>query len=155
MIALAEQARLAMIKSATNHRDLRRQTTRALRRDHNAYWKAIADETERAAACGDTRKLNQMLKSVSRRPAEVGEVLFERDGSVIPEQARRQCRWEKHFKELLNHAASLTSPFHHRKTKFLKLTQKVCHPWNYGNASALQVYCHCSCKGSSAGMVKL
>ncbi len=46
-----------------------------------------------------------MLKSVSRRPARVGEVLLERDGSVIPDQARMLCRWEEHFKELLNHAA--------------------------------------------------
>ncbi len=34
-------ARLAKIQSAPNHRDLRRQTTRALRRDRNAYWKAV------------------------------------------------------------------------------------------------------------------
>ncbi len=66
-------------------------------RDRNAYWKAIVEETERAAACGDTRKLYQMLKSVSRRPAGVGEVLLERDGSVIPDQARKLCRWEEHF----------------------------------------------------------
>ncbi len=46
-----------------------------------------------------------MLESVSRRPAGVGEVLLERDGSVIPDQARMLCRWEEHFKELLNHAA--------------------------------------------------
>ncbi len=48
-IALAEQTRLARIRSAPNHRELRRQTTGALRRDRNAYWKAIADETEGAA----------------------------------------------------------------------------------------------------------
>ncbi len=76
-IALAEQACLARIQSAPNHRDLKRQTTRALRRDRDAYWKAIAEETDRAAACGDTMKLYQMLKSVSRRPAGVGEVLLE------------------------------------------------------------------------------
>ncbi len=52
----------ARIKSAPNHRDLRRQTTRALRRNSNACWKAIAEETERAAACGDTRKLYQVLR---------------------------------------------------------------------------------------------
>ncbi len=83
-IALVEQARLARIQSAPNRRDLRRQTTRALRRDRNAYWKAIAEQTGRAAARGDTRKVFQMLKSVSHRPARVGEELFERGGSVIP-----------------------------------------------------------------------
>ncbi len=91
-IALAEQVRLAWIQIAPNHRELRRQTTRALRRDRNTYWKAIAEDTERAAACGDTKKLYQMLKSVSRRPAGVGEVLLERDGSVIPDQARKLRR---------------------------------------------------------------
>ncbi len=78
-IAMAEQARLARIQSATNHRGLRRQRTRALRRDCNAYWKAIAEESEWVAACGDTRKFYQMLNSVSRRPAGVGEVLLEQD----------------------------------------------------------------------------
>ncbi len=67
--------------------------------------------TERAAACGDTRKLYHMLKSISRRPAGEGEVLLERDGSVIPDQARKLCRWEEHFKELLNHAAPPNTAF--------------------------------------------
>ncbi len=31
-----------------------------------------------------------------------GEVLLERDGSVIPDQARRPSRWEEHFKDFLN-----------------------------------------------------
>ncbi len=44
-IALAEQACLARIQSPPNYRDLRRQTKRALRRDRNANWKAIAEET--------------------------------------------------------------------------------------------------------------
>ncbi len=86
---LAEQARLANIQSAPNHRDLRRQSTRALRRDRNTYWKANAEETDSLAAYGNTRKLYQMPKSVSRRPAGVGEVLLERNGSVIPDQARK------------------------------------------------------------------
>ncbi len=51
------------------------------------------------------------MKSDSRRPAGVGEVLLERDGSVIPDQARMLCRWEEHFKELLNHAASPNTAF--------------------------------------------
>ncbi len=47
-IALAEQARFARIQSATNQRDLKCQTTRVLRMDGNAYWKAIAIEYDRA-----------------------------------------------------------------------------------------------------------
>ncbi len=39
-----------------------------------------------------------MLKSVNRSPAGVGEMLHERDESVIPDQARKLCRWEEHFK---------------------------------------------------------
>ncbi len=94
-----------------SHRDLRRQTTRALRRDRNAYWKAIAEETERAAACSDTRKLYQTLKSVNHRPAEVGEALLERNGSVIPDKARTRCRWKEHFKVLLKRAALSNTTF--------------------------------------------
>ncbi len=97
-IALAEQACMARIQSAPNHRELRRQTKRALRRDRNAYWKANVQETERAAACGDTRKLYEMLKRVSRRPAGVGEVLPERDGSVTPDQARKVMRRAANYK---------------------------------------------------------
>ncbi len=108
---LAEQARLARIQSAPNHRELRKQIKRTLHRDRTAYWKAISEETRRAAACGDTRKLYQMLKSVTRRPAGVGEILLERDGSVIPDQGRKLRRWEGHFKELLNHAAPLNTAF--------------------------------------------
>ncbi len=52
-----------------------------------------------------------MLKNVSRRPAGVGEVLLERDGSVIPDQARKLCRWEEQFKEFLNHAAPPNTAF--------------------------------------------
>ncbi len=110
-IALAEQTRLERFQSAQNHRELRSQTTRAPRRDRNAYWKAIAEETEGTADCGDTRKLYPMLKSVSRKPAGVGEVLLERDGSAIPDQARKLCRWQEHFKEILNHAAPPNTAF--------------------------------------------
>ncbi len=129
-IALAEQARLQRIQNASNHRDLRRQTTRELRRDRNAYWKAIAKETERAAACGDTRKLYQMLKSVSHRPAGVSEMLLERDGTFILDQAKKLCRWEEHFKELLNHATPPNTAFSppdtpRRKTILVKLTRPL------------------------------
>ncbi len=48
-MALAEQARLVRIQRAPNHRDLRRQIPRALRRDHSAYWEAIAEGPERVA----------------------------------------------------------------------------------------------------------
>ncbi len=39
-IALAEHARLSRFQCTPNHRDLMRQTTRALQRGRNAYWKA-------------------------------------------------------------------------------------------------------------------
>ncbi len=52
-----------------------------------------------------------MLESVRRRPAGVGEVLLERDGSVIQDQARGLCRWEEHFQELLNNTAQPSTAF--------------------------------------------
>ncbi len=42
-------------------------------------------------------------------PAGAGELLLERDGSVIPNQTRKLCRLEEHFKELLNHASLLNT----------------------------------------------
>ncbi len=52
-----------------------------------------------------------MLNNVSRSPARVCEVLLERDGSVIPDQARMLCRWEEHFTELLNHVTPSNTAF--------------------------------------------
>ncbi len=57
---------------------------------------------------------NVKQENLTRRckvPAEVDEMLLERDGSVIPDQARRPCRGEGHFKELLNHAATPNAEF--------------------------------------------
>ncbi len=78
----------------------------------NAYWKAIAEETERAAACGDTRKLYQMLKGVSHRPARVGEVLLERDGSQIPDP--RSSQKAMPMETALQGASQLRSTPEHR-----------------------------------------
>ncbi len=52
-----------------------------------------------------------MLKSVSSWHVEMGKVLLERDGSVIPDQARGLCPWEEHFKELLNHTEHPSTAF--------------------------------------------
>ncbi len=62
---------------------------RTLQIGRNTYSRTIAGETQRAVACGDTRKNYQMLKRVSRIPVKVGEILLEQDGSFIPDQARR------------------------------------------------------------------
>ncbi len=48
-----------------------------------------------------------MLKSVSRRPVGVGKVS---QVIIIPDQARKLCRWEEH-KGLLNHAAPSNTEF--------------------------------------------
>ncbi len=74
-------------------------------RVHYAYWEAIA------AAWGAKRKQYQMLKSLGRRPAGVGEILLERDESTFPDQAGKLCRWEEHSKELLNHAVPPNTAF--------------------------------------------
>ncbi len=52
-----------------------------------------------------------MLKSINHRPAGVGEVLLERDGSVNTDQARKLCGWEEHYKELPNHALPPNTAF--------------------------------------------
>ncbi len=62
----------------------------------------------------------------------MGEVLLERDGNIVPDQARKLCRWEQHFKELLIHVAPPNSAFSplrplRRKPTLVKLTQEeVC-----------------------------
>ncbi len=67
-------------------------------------------ETKGAVTCCDIRKLYQALKIIRDRPAEVGKVLLEQGGTIIPDQARKICRWKGHFKRLLNHVR----PFHQR-----------------------------------------
>ncbi len=81
-----KRMRLARIKIAPSHQILEDK-----QRMYYAYWEAIAEETEGAAVWGATKKPYQMLKSLSRRPAEVGEVSLKRDGSVVSDQAVKQC----------------------------------------------------------------
>ncbi len=50
---------------------------------------------------GDTGGLYWMLKSVRHGLAEVGKVLLERYRSVIPDQARKLCRWAHDSIEVL------------------------------------------------------
>ncbi len=45
-----------------------------------------------------------MLKHVSRKSTEIGEVLLEQDGSAIRNQTRSIRRCDEQFKELLNPA---------------------------------------------------
>ncbi len=77
---------LARIKIAPSHQILEDK-----QRMNYAYWEAIAEETEGAAVWGATKKPYQILKSLSHRPAKVGEVSLKRDGSVIPDKAGKQC----------------------------------------------------------------
>ncbi len=63
--------------------NLGRQTKGKQLRGRNGYCKPILEETERMVACGDTRKFYQMVNGVSRRPAKVGKVFLERNGSTI------------------------------------------------------------------------
>ncbi len=50
---------------------------------------------------GDTWGLYWMLKSVRHGLAEMGKVLLERFRSVIPDQARKLCRWAHDSIEVL------------------------------------------------------
>lgn len=103
-----EGARVARLTGATNFRDLRRRVTHSIRADRNAHWRAFAEETERAAACGDSRKLYQMVRRASRGTAGVSETLRSRDGAIIGRLGERLNRWKEHFKELLNHPTPAT-----------------------------------------------
>ncbi len=55
-----------------------------------------------------------MLKSVSRRPAGVGEVLLELDGSVIPDQARKHGDGKSTSRDFSTAQHPRTLHFHHR-----------------------------------------
>ena len=110
-LALAEKARLARLQGASNLRDLRRRASRAIRADRNAHWRQFAEQTERAAACGDSRKLYQLLKQASRTNSGTSETICDRNGTVITSRTDRLARWREHFSELLNHAPPLSTPF--------------------------------------------
>ncbi len=95
--------------------------TMVLRRDYNAYWKVIAEETDRAAACGGTRK---------PRVCQSAWVVTwtRRKRHFWPSQ---KCRQKERFRELLNYAWAGTPPLHHRippqqNSTHVKLTR---HPW--------------------------
>ena len=103
-IALVEETRQARVSKSNDYRKLRRRTTQAVKRDRNEYWRSVAEETERAAACGDTRKLYQMLKRVSRKISSVSDTLLSCSGDPIEDFSERLARWHDHFRDLLNHA---------------------------------------------------
>lgn len=55
-------------------------------------------------ACGNTRKLHQMVRRVSHGTAGVSETLcFPCDGAIIAGLGERLNRWKEHLNELLNH----------------------------------------------------
>ncbi|CAE1285041.1 Craniofacial development protein 2 [Acanthosepion pharaonis] len=60
--------------------------------------------TENAAACGDSRKLYQMVRRTSCGTTGVSETLRSRDGAIIAGLGEWLNRWNQHFNELLNHA---------------------------------------------------
>ncbi len=62
---------------------------------------AVADASQ--AHLGKTRRRRRDW--VTGETIVLAEQARERDGSVIPDQARRLCRWKEPFQELLNHAA--------------------------------------------------
>ncbi|CAE1309668.1 Craniofacial development protein 2 [Acanthosepion pharaonis] len=102
-LRLAEKAMVARLTGAANFRDLRRRETHSIRADRNAHWRAFAEETARAAACGDSRKLHQMVRRASRGTTVVSETLRSRDGAIIAGLGEQLNRWKEHFNELLNH----------------------------------------------------
>ena len=86
-------------------RNLRRRTTHSIRVDRNAHWRAFAKETACSTACGDSRKLCQMVKQASRGSTGSSETLCSRDVAVIATPRERLNRWTELFDELLNHSA--------------------------------------------------
>lgn len=109
-LALAERSRLARVTGAANFHELRRLTTRAIQADRNAYWCDFAEETERAAAVGDTCKLYQLEKKASRKSTGVSETICAENGSVITSREERLQRWREHFEDLLNHPPPVLAP---------------------------------------------
>ena len=79
----AEKARVVRLTGAANFRDLRRRAIHSIRADRITHWRAFTKETERAAACGNSCKLYQMMKRASRSSKELSETLYSRDAAVI------------------------------------------------------------------------
>ncbi|MDY6930075.1 MAG: reverse transcriptase family protein [Pseudomonadota bacterium] len=100
---MAERSQAARIQKSTEYPILRRQVTTAIRRDRNLYWQTIADEAERAAACGDIRKLYQLINKTRKPKHQVSETLLDNTGAVITDMSERVQRWEEYFTTLLNH----------------------------------------------------
>ncbi len=51
------------------------------------------------------------MKGISSRPAEVSEMLLEKDGSVVPDQAKGIYRCAGRIGELLSYAATTNTVF--------------------------------------------
>ena len=103
-VELANQMQQLRAQSSENYRELRRLTTRSLRKDKNEHWKGIAVNIESAARHHDSRKLYQILHSVSKKVTAPPDVLLSRNGTSITDNQSRCDRWTEHFNELLNHS---------------------------------------------------
>ena len=102
-IALTERCQRARIQKAVDYPTIRRETTRALRRDRNDYWKSIAEQSEHAAATGDSRKLFRLINQVSKPFNPVSDVIFDQGGSLVTDVDGKLERWKDHFQSTLNH----------------------------------------------------
>ena len=102
-IALAERSQAARIQGSEQYPALRRQVANAIRKETNSHWEAIADEAEQAAACGDMRRLYQIVNKARKKKHQVSETLLDNAGSTITSMSQRVQRWEEYFATLLNH----------------------------------------------------
>ncbi len=73
----------AGVEGGTENRNPRRQVTRPSRHDRKVNWQRGAEDTERAAAVGDTRKLYQRVKQACRDKKPSDATLLDRSGGIV------------------------------------------------------------------------
>ncbi len=88
----------ARVKGCAEHRNLRRQVTRAIRQGRNVHWQRV-----------DTRKLYQLVKQTCRDKTPSDTTLFKPSGEVTTSLGEQLKRWEEFFTEHLNHEPPLVS----------------------------------------------
>lgn len=103
-IDLASRSQNARVSGSQQYENLRRQVRNAIRKDKNAYWSALADEAEQAAANGDTRKLYKLVNASRGKGTPISEEIRDSTSNVITNLSERIERWEEHFRSLLHDA---------------------------------------------------
>ena len=91
------------IPSGNSHnklrRNIRKQLKRSLLNDRETWLNDQVREMEKAQACGNIRRLFQLIRTTGPKSNPVSESIKEKNGTLVHNKSRRLGRWAEYFKD--------------------------------------------------------